>query len=117
MCGGNATGGSTGQCGDGFNCVSGTLAKNDVAGLTDCSKAGQTSTGGGASDQLIFGYPLAGDLCNTAGETLADCCRDKNLVTITSDQLLLSDGAHGGPSLTGIITAQGSSGKVEAYEQ
>ena len=121
LCGGNAgSSGPPGSCGNGTNCVSGSLATvADPNNLTNCADAGQgLNTAGTLQVETItaFVYPYAGDLCNTPGETLADCCHDKNLVIISNTENASSNFAAG-PSTIGIVTSQGDAGFTNAWAQ
>ncbi len=129
LCGGKAgSSGPIGTCGNGFNCVPGILtakASADPNLLTDCSNtknAGQTlTTTGGITTENInsFVYPYAGSLCNTPGETWADCCHDKTLVLLseTANVNNPSSATNNGPSTIGLVVEQGAGGYTQSYTQ
>jgi len=112
-CGGNATGGSgPGTCGNGFNCFNGSLVSPDPNGMTNCASAGNSvDATTGIMSSIVFYSPFAGALCNTAGETWADCCHDPKLVIIDATKEFPSKTTTtNGPSSLGIATMQGVSG-------
>jgi hypothetical protein len=123
ICGGNSSGSTAGTCSSTYNCTSAVLATTvkDPTKITQCSSAGQTSTtAAGFQTEYIntFVYPLAGDLCNTPGETLADCCHDPKLVIITESTDTTNDGTTGSaPSTLGIVSSQGDGGLTHGYAQ
>jgi len=64
---------------------------------------------------MVVASPFAGPLCNTAGETFADCCHDPKLALFISTFDVANDGS--GPSYISTIASQGLGGYAEAYLQ
>ncbi|MFI5352941.1 MAG: hypothetical protein ACHQZS_08245 [Candidatus Binatales bacterium] len=130
LCGGNVSGGSgPGTCGNLYNCVNKNLNPSDPLGLTNCALRGGwfLCPGGGCcpddyqQGSCTYTYffprprPRPAALCNTAGETFADCCHDPRLALFISTFDVANGGS--GPSYMSTVASQGVGGYAEAYLQ